>query len=82
MKNTGNVKEMSILKKMLFLLAIFATNIIMMGDYFTFPTLNILYEKFADHIFWVNFFVSGSFLIGAIVSPFVGKLCVKYSKKR
>lgn len=81
MKNTGNVKEMSILKKMLFLLAIFATNIIMMGDYFTFPTLNILYEKFADHIFWVNFFVSGSFLIGAIVSPFVGKLCIKYSKK-
>jgi MFS family permease len=75
------VIEMSKRKLILFIMTIFFSNIIVVGDYIFSPTINGVFKMFPDSIGLVNFIIGGTYLVIVIASLVAGKLCEKFSKK-
>lgn len=76
------IEQLSKAKRILFLCALFLSNLIVMADLVLSPTINALYERFPLQIGLVNFIVSGMYLVVVIVSPVVSRLMKMWSKKR
>ena len=73
--------EMSKSKRILFLITVFLTNIVVMGDNVMYPIINNLYGEFYTQIGLVNYVVSGPLLIIFIVSLLATSLLKKMTKK-
>lgn len=69
-------------KQILFYIAIFLTNIIVMHDYVILPIVNTLYELFPDSTAGVNFIVSGPALFALVSSLAVPYILNHISKKK
>lgn len=68
-------------KMILFLIALFLTNVAVMSDMVIIPAIANMYEVFGDSINMVNFIISGPALIVVFSSLLCGKLMQYFSKK-
>ncbi|NTW73020.1 MAG: MFS transporter [Eubacteriaceae bacterium] len=74
-------KELSKGKMILFLTALFLTNVGIMADMVIVPAIGSFFEVFGDQINLVNFIISGPVLISVISALACGKLIQLFSKK-
>ena len=75
-----NVK-MSKAKTLLFIAAIFLSNVFVQGYFIIIPIADALYEMFPGQTGLINFVISGDFLVITIVSLFISGLFKYFSKK-
>ncbi|MEG0377517.1 MAG: MFS transporter [Eubacterium sp.] len=68
-------------KMVLFVTALFLTNIVVMHDFVVIPVVANLYEMFEAQTNLVNYIISGPQLVGVVTALLCGKLMQYFSKK-
>ena len=73
--------QMSKSRETLFLITLFLSNVIVIADSIISPTVSTLYGMFPDSTTLLNFSVSGCYILMAVLTVFIGKLCSRVDMK-
>lgn len=75
------MKSLSLRQKRCLLVVLFLSTVLTMAEGIMSPTYNALYEKFPNHLGWINFAITGCYLVSFLLGFVVDRICVRVSRK-